>query len=64
MTAKVREIIALLRRDGWRQVRQQGSHRQFRHPRKPGCVTVAGKLGEDMAIGTYMNILKQAGLKR
>ena len=64
MPAKVRAIIDLLNRDGWQLVRQRGSHRQFRHPRKPGCVTVAGKLSEDMAVGTYMNILKQAGLKR
>ena len=64
MAARVRDIIAMLHRDGWRLVRQQGSHRQFRHPHKPGCVTVAGNMGEDMAVGTYMNILKQAGLKR
>jgi predicted RNA binding protein YcfA (HicA-like mRNA interferase family) len=62
MPAKIRAIIDLLQRDGWQLVRQRGSHRQFRHPRKPGCVTVAGKLGEVMAIGTYSSILKQAGL--
>ncbi len=30
---------------------------------KPGLVTVPGKPGEDMAVGTLNNILKQAGLK-
>jgi predicted RNA binding protein YcfA (HicA-like mRNA interferase family) len=44
----------MLERDGWRQVAQRGSHRQFRHPTKPGRVTVAGKPGEEMAIGTQL----------
>jgi predicted RNA binding protein YcfA (HicA-like mRNA interferase family) len=29
---KVREMIRLLEEDGWAQVRQRGSHRQFKHP--------------------------------
>ena len=32
--------------DGWRLVRQTGSHRQFQHARKQATVTVAGKPGE------------------
>jgi len=40
---KVRAVIKLIEADGWRFVRQTGSHRQFRHPIKPGTVTVAGK---------------------
>ena len=27
--------------DGWYQVAQKGSHRQFKHPVKPGRVTIA-----------------------
>ena len=49
--------------DGWYQARQRGSHRQFKHPAKPGLVTVAGKPGDDVAPGTLNSILKQAGLK-
>ena len=60
---KVREIIKLLEEDGWYLVRQRGSHRQFKHPTKPGRVTVAGNLGDDLAPGTLNSILKQAGLK-
>ncbi|HBT47271.1 MAG TPA: addiction module toxin, HicA family [Peptococcaceae bacterium] len=60
---KVREIIKLLEEDGWYLVRQKGSHRQFKHPTKPGRVTVAGNLGDDLAPGTLNSILKQAGLK-
>lgn len=64
MPPKVREVLSLLHDDGWRLVGQRGSHRQLKHPMKPGRVTVAGKPGEDIAQGTYINILKQAGLKR
>ena len=60
---KVREIIAQIEADGWYIIATRGSHRQFKHPRKPGRVTVAGKLSDDMAPGTLNSILKQAGLK-
>ena len=60
---KVRQIIRLLEADGWYQVRARGSHRQFKHPTKPGLVTVPGHPGYDIAPGTLNNILKQAGLK-
>jgi hypothetical protein len=45
------------------QVRQRGSHRQFRHSMKAGLVTVAGKPGDDLAAGTLNSVLKQAGLR-
>jgi predicted RNA binding protein YcfA (HicA-like mRNA interferase family) len=48
---------------GWYQVAQRGSHRQFKHPSKPGRVTVAGKPSDELAKGTQMSILKQAGLR-
>jgi predicted RNA binding protein YcfA (HicA-like mRNA interferase family) len=60
---KVRELIQLLEREGWRQVRQRGSHRQFHHPTKPGTVTVSGRLGLDIPPGTLRSALKQAGLE-
>jgi predicted RNase H-like HicB family nuclease len=47
---KVREAIEMLQADGWELERQVGSHRQFRHPTKPGTVTVAGNLGRDLVI--------------
>ncbi|HUY42400.1 MAG TPA: type II toxin-antitoxin system HicA family toxin [Acidimicrobiales bacterium] len=50
--------------DGWVQVRQRGSHRQFRHPTKPGTVTVPGALGEDLHVELISSIMRQAGLKR
>lgn len=62
-TVKVQEAIALIEADGWLQVRQRGSHRQFKHPKKHGLVTIAGKPSDDLAPGTFNSILKQAGLK-
>lgn len=59
---KVRELIRRLERDGWRQVRQRGSHRQFQHARRPGTVTVSGKLSADIPPGTLRSVRKQAGL--
>jgi predicted RNA binding protein YcfA (HicA-like mRNA interferase family) len=62
-TWKVREIIKYIEADGWYLVTQKGSHRQFKHPTKPGRVTVPGGLGEDLATGTAKSVLKQAGLE-
>ena len=60
---KVREIIKLIEQDGWYLARTRGSHRQYKHLNKPGLVTVPGKPGDDLALGTLDSILKQAGLK-
>ena len=48
---KVRDVIRLVEDDGWRLVETEGSHRQFRHPSKPGRVTVSGHPGDDMPQG-------------
>jgi predicted RNA binding protein YcfA (HicA-like mRNA interferase family) len=61
---KVRDLIILIEADGWFEVRTKGSHRQFRHPTKPGTVTVAGKPNVDLPPGTLNSVLKQAGLKK
>jgi predicted RNA binding protein YcfA (HicA-like mRNA interferase family) len=60
---KVRDLTKLVVRDGWQHVRTNGSHRHFRHPVKPGTVTIPGHPSDEVAIGTQMSILKQAGLK-
>jgi predicted RNA binding protein YcfA (HicA-like mRNA interferase family) len=61
---KVADLIRILENDGWRLVRTQGSHRQFKNANKPGTVTVAGKPSIDIPPGTLSSILKQAGLKK
>jgi predicted RNA binding protein YcfA (HicA-like mRNA interferase family) len=60
---KVREVIRLLERDGWVLVATKGSHRQFKHPTKPGRVTVSGHLGDDMPKGTFASVKRQGGLR-
>lgn len=60
---KVRELVRLIETDGWFLARQRGSHRQFKHPTKPGLVTISGNDGDDVKTGTLASILKQARLK-
>jgi predicted RNA binding protein YcfA (HicA-like mRNA interferase family) len=60
---KVRDVIRLLEADDWYLAATRGSHRQFKHPAKPGRVTVAGKPSDDLAPGTLKSIWKQARLK-
>jgi predicted RNA binding protein YcfA (HicA-like mRNA interferase family) len=59
---KVRDIIAEVEADGWVLDRQRGSHRQFKHPTKRGTVTI-GLPGDDLSMGRYYDILRQAGLR-
>jgi predicted RNA binding protein YcfA (HicA-like mRNA interferase family) len=54
----------MLERDGWILVSTRGSHRQFKHPSRPGRVTVAGKLSDELAVGTQASVFKQAGWKK
>jgi predicted RNA binding protein YcfA (HicA-like mRNA interferase family) len=61
---KVREVVRIVEQDGWYLARTRGSHRQYKHPNKPGLVTIAGKPSEDLAPGTLNSIFKQAGIKR
>ena len=61
---KVRDVLERLHQDGWYLVTTRGSHRQFKHPTKPGRVTLAGKPSDDLAPGTLSSIFKQAGWKK
>jgi predicted RNA binding protein YcfA (HicA-like mRNA interferase family) len=60
---KVREVIRLIEQDGWYLVASKGSHMHYKHETKTGRVTVAGKGSKDMAPGTLIAILKQAGIR-
>ena len=60
----VREVLTILRRDGWFLVRQRGSHRQFHHATKPGTVTVAGKPSKTLHPKVVASILQQAQLEK
>jgi predicted RNA binding protein YcfA (HicA-like mRNA interferase family) len=62
---KYRDLVRLIESDGWSLDRTVGSHMQFRHPSKPGTVTVpaGGKMSRDVPSGTLNSVLKQAGMK-
>ena len=61
--AKVRDAIRLVEQAGSYLARTRGNHRQYRHPDRPGAVTIAGKPSDDLPRGTWASIMKQAGLK-
>ena len=61
---KIRDVIKMIETDGWYQVTTKGSHRQYKHPTKPGRVTIAGHPSHDLAAGTLNSVLKQAQLKK
>jgi predicted RNA binding protein YcfA (HicA-like mRNA interferase family) len=62
MAKSSREIIRLLRDDGWIEVGQTGSHLHFKHPAKSGKVTVPHPK-RNLPIGTLKSIEKQSGVK-
>jgi predicted RNA binding protein YcfA (HicA-like mRNA interferase family) len=56
-----RDIIKRLEADGWVKVARRGSHAQFKHPTKPGRVTIPHPK-KDLKIGTVKSIEKQSGV--
>jgi predicted RNA binding protein YcfA (HicA-like mRNA interferase family) len=60
---KVRDVVRWLEGEGWRHVRTTGSHRHFKHPAKPNVVTIPGRVGDDLPVGTLKSILRAAGLE-
>jgi predicted RNA binding protein YcfA (HicA-like mRNA interferase family) len=55
-----KEIVRMLKKDGWFQVNRRGSHVQFKHPDKKGRVTVPHPR-KDIPEGTVRSIFLQAG---
>lgn len=55
------DLIRQLKADGWVLVYVVGSHHQFKHPTKPGKVTVPHPK-KDLPLPTVRSILKQACL--
>lgn len=56
-----KEVIRLLVADGWVKVAVVGSHHQFKHPSKPGRVTVKHPV-KDIPRKTLDSIERQSGL--
>ncbi len=57
-----KEIIKRLKKDGWYLFHTKGDHRQFKHPTKPGKVTVPHPK-KDFPRKTLISIFRQAGWK-
>jgi len=58
-----RAVIKRIEADGWYEVKRTGtSHRQFRHPTKPGRVTVPHPK-RDLPRGTVKSIERQSGVR-
>ena len=64
MAIKVREVMRILRRDGWHIDRIRGSHRIYKHPEKTGTVVVAGHPSDDVHPGIWQEIQRQAGFRK
>ena len=61
-TYQSRDIIKMLKEDGWELDRVRGSHHQFTHPDKKGVVTVQHPV-KDLSGFIINSIFKQAGWK-
>ena len=57
-----REVIGIMAKDGWYFVNQEGSHRHYEHPTKPGKATVPDPK-KNIPVRTLKNIERQTGLK-
>lgn len=57
-----KEVIAMLKADGWYEVNVVGSHHQYKHPTKKGRTTVKHP-DKDIPIKTLKRIEEQSGLK-
>lgn len=60
---KVKDAIRTIRKDGWYLDRVRGSHRQFKHLEKPGTVTIAGKLSDELHPKTLQSVMRQARIE-
>ena len=56
-----REVIRILTEDGWYEISCVGDHHQYKHPVKPGKVTIVHP-EKDIPRGTLRSIAKQAGV--
>lgn len=60
---KCDELFKLLMKNGWIEVRQNGSHKILRKEGKRRPIVFPYHRGKEIPTGTVNSILKQAGLK-
>ena len=62
--SKPKDLEKKILADGWVFKEQNGSHRHYVHPTKPGKVTIPFHKGKELSKITELSILRQAGLKK
>lgn len=62
MTGK--ELLKLAKKNGWEEIRVNGSHHRLRHKKTNRKETIAVHANKDLPIGTEKKLLKQLGLKK
>lgn len=60
---KYNELFRLLKKDGWFEVRQKGSHVIMKHPTKLNIIPVPYHAGKEVKKGMLQAILKLAEIK-
>ena len=60
---KAKEIEKLVINNGWFFVRQNGSHRIYKHETLIGIVVIPFHSSKDLPKGTEQSIFKKAGIK-
>ncbi|PKP40426.1 MAG: addiction module toxin, HicA family [Bacteroidetes bacterium HGW-Bacteroidetes-13] len=60
---KSSELLRIMKKDGWYEVRQKGSHVIMQHPTKPNIIPVPFHASKEMKKGTLQAILKLAEIK-
>ncbi len=60
---KSSELIRMVKKAGWKEVRQTGSHKIFVHSEFSYSLPVPDHGSKEVATGTAISILKKAGIK-
>ena len=64
LTATAQQVIRVLERQGWRLDHTRGSHHYYRHPTKPGMVSVPCHKGTSLKPKTLSSILDGTDISR
>lgn len=59
---KSSELLKIMKKDGWYEVRQKGSHIIMQHPTKPNSITVPFHASKEVKTGMLQAILKMADI--
>jgi predicted RNA binding protein YcfA (HicA-like mRNA interferase family) len=64
MPKRYGDVRRALLQNGWRPIRQQGSHEVWAHPGRADRIVVAGKDRDTVPVGTLASIRRASGLER